>query len=168
MSPGLESGLSGAALPLESGPGTPGLTQAQEGGGPGCHGPALSQGVLESVLRDGACSPREKGMCRWAFLGPFPHQQPHTNGKSALPAGTLPAKGLQRPLAVPPSGLPRGSTSLQCAPRGEPHSPPVSRTHFVQHADLTIKSRLCSWAKSYITLCQQFLVLKMKNPDILL
>lgn len=86
MSPGLESGLSGAPLPLEAGPGTPGLTQAQEGGGPGRHGPAVSRGVLESVLRDGACSPPEKGMCRRAFLGPFPHQQPHTKGKSALPA----------------------------------------------------------------------------------
>ena len=72
MSPGLESGLSGAALPLESSPGTPGLTQAQEGGGPGCHGPALSQGVLESVLRDGSLQPAGEGDVPLGLSGAVP------------------------------------------------------------------------------------------------
>lgn len=163
MSHGLESGLSGAALPLESGPGTPGLTQAQEGGGPGRHGPALSRDVLESVLRDRACSPQEKDVL--PGLSGAPQQQPHTKGKSALPAGTLPAKGPQRPLAVPPSGLPRGSTSLQCTLRGEPHSPPMSRTHFVQHADLTVSPDSVLGQRVTSPYANG---LKMENPDILL
>ena len=107
MSHGLESGLSGAALPLESGPGTPGLTQAQEGGGPGRHGPALSRDVLESVLRDRACSPWEKGMCRRAFLGH--HSSSLTQrGRAPSPPAHFPLRG-----SAPWLFLPLGSHEVQ-------------------------------------------------------
>ena len=134
-----DSGVSWAGVRAEQSPsapgirpGTPRLTQAQESGGSGRHGPALSQHTLESVLRDGACSPRWRRDVPRAFMGRFPTNS-LTKGKSSLPARhTLPAKGPQGQLtAVPPSGLPQGSTALRVHPEGEA---PFS----AQNTDLTV------------------------------
>lgn len=106
MSPGLESGLSRATLPLESGPGTPGLTQAQEGGGPGRHGPALSRDVLESVLRDRACSPQEKDVP--PGLSGAPQCSLTQRGRAPSPPAHFPLRG-----SAPWLFLPLGSHEVQ-------------------------------------------------------
>ena len=141
-----DSGVSWAGVRAEQSPSAPGirpstprLTQAQEGGGPRRHGPALSRRALDSVLKDGACSLHRRGCAPGPLWGGFQPTASH--------------KGEERPPRsshFPPRG-PRGSSQLLlplssheaqllsgCTLRGEPHSPPMSRTHFVQHTDLTI------------------------------
>ena len=88
-----DSGVSWAGVRAEWSPSAPGirpntprLTQAQEVGGPRRHGSALSRCSLESVLRDGACSPHGRRGCAPGLYGAVSNQQPHTKGKSALPA----------------------------------------------------------------------------------
>lgn len=131
-SSGLESGLSRAPLPLESGPAPPDSPRLRRVEGPApWPSPVPARPGVSTEGRSLQPARGRRDIPR-AFMGRFPTNS-LTKGKSTLPAcHTLPAKGLQGRLpAVPPSGLPGGSTALRVHPEGEA---PFS----AQNTDLTV------------------------------
>ena len=78
-------------------------------------------------------------MCPGPLWGGFQPTASHKGEERPLRLSHFPLRG---PRGGSQLFLPLGSQEAQlfsgCTPKGEPHSPPVSRTHFVQHTDLTI------------------------------
>ena len=82
---------------------------------------------------------REKGMCPGPLWGGFQPTASHKGEERPPRSSHFPPRG---PRGGSRLFLPLSSHEAQllsgCTLRGEPHSPPVSRTHFVQHTDLTV------------------------------